>query len=28
MVKEIVNGNKLKWQKLMMNAQVVKMTVK
>ena len=28
MVKEIVNGNKTKWQKLMMNAQVVKMAVK
>ena len=28
MVKEIVNGNKAKWQKLMMNAQVVKMAVK
>lgn len=28
MVKEIVNGNKLKWQKLMMNAAVVKMAVK
>ena len=28
MVKEIVNGNKVKWQKLMMNSQVVKMAVK
>jgi hypothetical protein len=28
MVKEIVNGNKQKWQKLMMNSTVVKMTVK
>jgi hypothetical protein len=28
MVKEIVNGNKVKFQKLMMNANVVKMTVK
>ena len=28
MVKEIVNGNKVKWQKLMMNANVVKMAVK
>jgi len=28
MVKEIVNGNKTKWQKLMMNSQVVKMAVK
>ena len=28
MVKEIVAGNKIKWQKLMMNASVVKMTVK
>ena len=28
MVKEIVNGNKLKWQKLMMNSAVVKMAVK
>jgi hypothetical protein len=27
-VKEIVNGNKQKWQKLMMNSTVVKMTVK
>ena len=27
-VKEIVNGNKVKWQKLMMNSQVVKMAVK
>jgi hypothetical protein len=28
MVKEIVNGNKVKWQKLMMNSAVVKMAVK
>jgi len=28
MVKEIVNGNKTKWQKLMMNSAVVKMAVK
>lgn len=28
MVKEIVNGNKAKWQKLMMNSAVVKMAVK
>jgi hypothetical protein len=28
MVKEIVNGNKTKWQKLMMNSSVVKMAVK
>jgi len=28
MVKEIVNGNKVKWSKLMLNPQVVKMTVK
>ena len=28
MVKEIINGNKVKWQKLMMNSSVVKMTLK
>jgi hypothetical protein len=28
MVKEIVNGNKVKWSKLMMNPAVVKMTIK
>ena len=28
MVKEIINGNKVKWQKLMMNNHVVKMTLK
>lgn len=28
MVKEIINGNKVKWQKLMMNNNVVKMTLK
>lgn len=28
MVKEIINGNKVKWQKLMMNSNVVKMTLK
>jgi len=28
MVKEIVNGNKVKWSKLLQNASVVKMTVK